>query len=89
MTSKWRRFEVFLPLQRNDGTDISEEELGRAVLEVRDKFHGVRFENPNSVGRWVHEGVEYRDNLARLIVEVGDTAANRGCGRSNRGGKRS
>src|SRR6266542_2884393 len=77
MTNKWRRFEVFLPLQRNDGSDIEEEDLGRAVLEVRDQVHGVRFENPNSVGRWVYEGMEYRDNLARLIVEVRDTLANR------------
>jgi hypothetical protein len=34
MSSKWRRFEVLLPLQFNDGSDVPAELLAEAVLEI-------------------------------------------------------
>lgn len=34
MPSKWRRFEVLIPLQSNDGQEIPEELLGEAVFEI-------------------------------------------------------
>ena len=34
MSSRWRRFEVLLPLQFNDGRDVPAEWLADAVLEV-------------------------------------------------------
>ncbi len=77
MSSKWRRFEVLLPLQRNDGSDVPESVLGEAVFEILDHFHGVSFENLNVVGHWLHEGAVYRDNLARLVVDLRDTMKNR------------
>lgn len=36
MSSKWRRFEVLLPLQFNDGREISPDWLADAVLEIVD-----------------------------------------------------
>ena len=56
MPSKWRRFEVLIPLQWNDGQEIPEELLGEAVFEILDQFTGVGFENLNVVGHWLHEG---------------------------------
>jgi hypothetical protein len=38
MSSKWRRFEVLLPLQFNDGSDIPAELLADAVLEIVSHF---------------------------------------------------
>jgi len=38
MSSKWRRFEVLLPLQFNDGREAPAEWLAEAVLEVVDHF---------------------------------------------------
>ena len=38
MSSKWRRFEVLLPLQFNDGRDVPAEWLTDAVLEVVEQF---------------------------------------------------
>ena len=73
MPSKWRRFEVLIPLQWNDGQEIPEELLGEAVFEILDQFTGVGFENLNVVGHWLHEGTVYRDNLSRIIVDVPDT----------------
>ena len=38
MSSRWRRFEVLLPLQFNDGRDVPAEWLADAVLEVVQQF---------------------------------------------------
>ena len=44
MSSRWRRFEVLLPLQFNDGREIPSEWLAEAVLEVVDNFGGASYE---------------------------------------------
>lgn len=36
MSSNWRRFEVLLPLELNDGREVPPEWLAEAVLEVVD-----------------------------------------------------
>jgi hypothetical protein len=36
MNSRWRRFEVLLPLQFNDGRVVPPERLAEAVLETVD-----------------------------------------------------
>ena len=38
MSSNWRRFEVLLPLQFNDGREIPPDWLAEAVLEIVDHF---------------------------------------------------
>src|SRR2546425_10399143 len=38
MSSRWRRFEVLLPIQFNDGRDVPSEWLAEAVLEIVDHF---------------------------------------------------
>ena len=40
MSSNWRRFEVLLPLQFNDGRDVPTEWLAEAVLEIVAYFCG-------------------------------------------------
>jgi hypothetical protein len=37
----------------------------------------VSYESQAVEGRWRHEGIDYRDNLARVIVDVADTKRNR------------
>ena len=44
MSSKWRRFEVLLPLQFNDGREVPPEWLVEAVPEVVDHFGGATYE---------------------------------------------
>ena len=77
MSSKWRRFEVLLPLQFNDGREVPLSLLGEAVLEIVDKFGAATHETQRIEGQWRHGGVVYRDNLARIIVDVPDSKANR------------
>jgi hypothetical protein len=77
MSNKWRRFEVLLPLQFNDGSIVPPQELGRAVLEVVNQFDAVSHETRGIEGHWRQGGVYYRDNLARIVVDVPDTSETR------------
>jgi hypothetical protein len=77
MSSKWRRYEVLLPLRFNDGRDVPELWLAEAVLEVVDLFGAASYETQKVEGHWRHGGALYRDELARLIVDVPDTKQNR------------
>jgi nucleoside phosphorylase len=47
MSSKWRRFEVLLPLQFNDGREVPSDWLAEAVLEVVDHFGAARLDRVN------------------------------------------
>jgi len=77
MNSKWRRFEVLLPLQFNDGREVLAEWLAEAVLEIVDHFGAASYETQRVEGHWRSGGVLYRDNLVRLVVDVPDLAKNR------------
>lgn len=77
MSTKWRRFEVMLPRQFNDGRDVPSEWLSLAVLEIGDRFGSVSYETQIIEGRWQQAGIVYRDNLARIIVDMPDKNENR------------
>jgi len=77
MSSKWRRYEVLLPLQFNDGGDVPPEWLAEAVLDVVDHFGAASYETQKLEGHWRSGGVVYRDNLVKVVVDVPDSAANR------------
>ena len=77
MPSKWRRFEVLLPLQFNDGRDVPHEWLADAVFEIVDRFGAASYETQHIEGHWRHAGVTYRDNLVRVVIDVPDSQKNR------------
>ena len=77
MSSKWRRFEVLLPLQFNDGSDVPDELLAEAVLEIVDHFGAASYETQKVEGHWRHGGVIVRDNLVRIVIDTPDSQANR------------
>jgi hypothetical protein len=77
MKNTRRRFEVLLPLQFNDGRMVPEEFLADAVREIVGKFAGASYQAQPIEGHWVHEGVYYREEHVKMIVDVLDTAANR------------
>ena len=77
MSSNWRRYEVLLPLEFNDGRPIPGEWLSEAVLEIVGHFGAVSYETQKVEGHWRHAGVLYRDDLIRLVVDVSDTIKNR------------
>jgi hypothetical protein len=75
--TKWRRFELMLTLQFNDGRQVPEEWLVEAFTEVADHFGAASFETQTIEGGWRHEGDSYRDKLVRLVVDVPDNTKNR------------
>ena len=77
MSSRWRRFEVLLPLQFNDGSDIPAESLAEAVLEIVDHFGAASYETQNVEGHWRHRGVIVRDNLVKIVIDTPDSQSNR------------
>ena len=72
-----RRYEILLPLRFNDGQPVPQELVADTVLRLREHFGAVSWENQTIQGQWQHEGVVYRDDLARVFVDVADTADNR------------
>jgi hypothetical protein len=77
MSSRWRRFEVLLPLQFNDGREVLSEWLAEAVREIVERFGAASYETQKVEGHWRHGGVLYRDNVVRVIVDAPDSAAHR------------
>lgn len=77
MSSRWRRFEVLLPLQFNDGRDVPADWLAEAVLDVVGHFGAVSYETQKLEGHWRQGGILYRDTLVRLVVDVPDTPQSR------------
>ena len=77
MSSRWRRFEVLLPLRFNDGRDVPAEWLAEAVLEIVQEFGAASYETQKVEGHWRHSGVVYRDDLVRVVVDVPDSMPNR------------
>jgi hypothetical protein len=77
MSSRWRRFEVLLPLRFNDGRDVPGEWIAEAVLEIVDHFGAASYETQRVEGHWRHSGVLYRDDLVRVVVDVPDGGRNR------------
>jgi hypothetical protein len=77
MSSKWRRFEVLLPLQFNDGTDVPAELLAEAVLEIVDHFGAASYETQKVEGHWRHGGIIVRDNLVKIVIDIPDSLSNR------------
>ncbi len=77
MSNRWRRFEVLLPLQFNNGRDVPSEWLAEAVLEIVDRFGASSYETQKLEGHWRYGGVLYRDNLVRLVVDVPDSTESR------------
>jgi hypothetical protein len=76
-SSEWRRFEVLLPLQFNDGQDVPREWLAEAVLEIVGRGGAASYETQRLEGHWRHAGKMYRDNLVRLVVDMPESPENR------------
>ena len=77
MSSRWRRFEVLLPLRFNDGRDVPAEWVAEAVLEIVDHFGAASYETQKVEGHWRQSGILYRDDLVRIVVDVADSPRNR------------
>ena len=64
-------------MQFNDGREISVDLLSDAVFEVVDHFGSVGYYHNIIQGQWTNEGIVYRDNNSKIVVDVPDTDENR------------
>jgi hypothetical protein len=72
-----RRYEILLPSQFNDGRPIPQELIAESLLELEREFGAVSCETQVIHGLWRHEGMIFRDNLARVFIDVVDTSESR------------
>jgi len=68
---------MLLPLEFNDGRDVPTDWLAEAVLEIVAYFDAASYETQKVEGHWRHQGVLYRDNLVKIVVDAPDEEANR------------
>lgn len=74
MSSSFRRYEILLPRQFNDGQPVPDDLMADTVLDLRKQFGAVSAETQIIRGLWTLQGQSYRDELSRVFVDVPDTA---------------
>src|SRR5438132_2545341 len=72
MTVSFRRFEILLPRQFNDGQPVPDDLFAETLLELRQQFGAVSSETQIIRGLWQHEEQVYRDDLVPVFVDVPD-----------------
>src|SRR5437899_2314066 len=77
MPSKWRRFEVLLPLRLNSGEEVPGDWIAEAVLEIVDRFDAASYETQKVEGHWRSGSIMYRDELVKIVIDSPDTPDNR------------
>lgn len=77
MSTSYRRFEMLLPLQFNDGQQIPGDLIGITLIELREHFGGVSSETQIIQGQWTRQDKTFRDNLMRVFVDVPDVPESR------------
>ncbi len=75
--SNSRRYEILLPLKFNDGQSVPLSLIGQTLVELKLRFGAVSWETQVIHGVWQHQGVDFRDDLVRVFVDVPDPPENR------------
>jgi hypothetical protein len=73
MSSGFRRYEILLPVQFNDGTNVPDELVGEVLISLRQRFGATSSETQTIHGQWEQAGQIYFDDLLRVFVDVPDT----------------
>ncbi len=68
--SALRRYEILLPKRFNDGTAVPEEFFADTGAELRERFGAMSWDTQIIRGEWEHEGVIFRDELLRVVVDT-------------------
>ncbi len=70
-----KRYEILLPLNYNDGTEIEPEKFDQTAEELSDQFGGVTQDTVRITGTWKYGGARYRDELLRIRIDSNDPRA--------------
>lgn len=73
MSRAFRRFEILLPLQFNDGRLVPPDLIAQTLLDLEQRFGAVSSETQAIQGFWQHQGQSFRDDLTRVFVDVPDS----------------
>ena len=77
MSISYRRYEILLPRQFNDGRQVPPRLLVETLIELRRQFGAASCETQTIQGQWQHQREVYHDELVRVFVDVADVPANR------------
>jgi hypothetical protein len=77
MPTQFRRYEILLPTNFNDGSAVPQKLLGQSLRELRKQFGSISAETQSIEGQWEHRGKLHRDLNVRVFIDVADTADNR------------
>lgn len=77
MPTLFRRYELLLPTNFNDGRPVPKKLLGQTLRELRKQFGAISTETQQIEGQWEHGGKIHRDLNVRVFVDVADSAENR------------
>ena len=77
MSTSYRRYEILLPRQFNDGRPVPPSLLAETLIELRRQFGAASCETQTIQGQWQHQREVYHDELVRVFVDVEDVPENR------------
>ena len=78
MPTQFRRYEILLPTNFNDGSAVPQKLLGQSLRELRKQFGSISAETQSIEGQWEHRGKLHRDLNVRVFIDVAlKTAASR------------
>ena len=77
MSRQYRRYEILLPLRRNDGTALPREVFSQTWKDLIDRFGAVSPETQVIKGQWRRHQEIQSEQLIRVFVDVEDVAENR------------
>jgi hypothetical protein len=77
MSASFRRFEILLPLRFNDGHPVPDDLIAETLTELEQQFGAVSSETQIIRGIWRSQGEIFRDELARIFVDVQDLPESR------------
>ena len=73
--ARTKRFEILLPLNYNDGSQIEAEKFDQTADELCDRFGGMTEDTVQITGTWKYGGTRYRDRLLRMRLDTTDPKA--------------
>jgi hypothetical protein len=77
MSASFRRFEILLPLRFNNGKPVPDELVAETLTDLEQQFGAVSSESQVIRGIWHSQGQVFRDESARVFVDVLDLPENR------------
>jgi hypothetical protein len=77
MSISYRRYEILLPRQFNDGRQVPPRLFDETLIELRRQFGPASCETQTIQGQWQHQREIYHDQSVRVFVDVEDVPENR------------